>query len=153
MLHILAAIDFFANLKNPLVFAVEVNKHSDMEMFWQIFAQVVLALCLAAAIFVASHLLGQRGRPNALKDSPYECGIATKVEPIGPFSIKFYKVALLFIIFDVELAILLPWAFSFQEAMSSPIALTYLIGGITFIVLLSLGLVYEIAKGGLEWDK
>jgi len=124
-----------------------------MEMFWQIFAQVVLALFLAAAIFLSSHLLGQRGRPNKIKDTPYECGVATKAEPIGPFSIKFYKVALLFIIFDVELAILLPWAFSFQEALNTPLACTYLVGGITFIVLLSLGLIYEIAKGGLEWDK
>jgi len=125
----------------------------EISAFWQIFAQVVLALFLVAAIFISSHLLGQRGRPGKIKDTPYECGIQAKAEPVGPFSIKFYKVALLFIIFDVELAILLPWAFSFQDAMTTPNACVYFFGGLFFIVMLALGLFYELRKGGLDWEK
>ena len=124
----------------------------DSSIFWPVFAQVVLACLLAAAIFIVSHLLGQRGRPGKIKDTPYECGVAAKAEPIGPFSVKFYNVALLFILFDVELAILLPWVFSFQSASESQ-SFAYLLGGLTFIGLMTLGLIYELKKGGLNWEK
>ena len=112
-----------------------------------ILAQVFLAIGLAAMILIVSHLLGQRGRPGKIKDTPYECGIQSSVEPIGPFSVKFYRVALMFILFDVALVLLVPWALSFKETAEQT-----LIPGIILIGFLTLALFYVIRRGTLKWE-
>lgn len=116
-----------------------------------IIVQILLACGLAGAIFVVSHLLGQRGRPNKLKDSPYECGVESHVEPIGPFSVKFYRIAVLFILFDVALCFLIPWALSFKEA--AMLGIKTLLPAVMFVGFLSLALFYVIKRGALDWEK
>lgn len=121
--------------------------------FWQITIQILLAITMAGIILFVSHLFGQRGHPQKIKDTPYECGTRTQsiTTPIGPFSIKFYRVALLFIIFDVSLAFLLPWAFSFKDAIAT--GLSILVPGLVFIAILAISLAYHIKNGTLDWDK
>ncbi len=107
---------------------------------------VALATLFAAGSIVASALLGPR-RPTPEKLSPYECGM----EPVGtarqPFSVKFYLVAMLFIIFDMETIFLYPWAVVYTELKLFGLAAMG-----TFLLILLIGFVYVWKKGGLEWD-
>lgn len=107
---------------------------------------VVLAAAFAVGSIVASAILGPR-RPDPEKLSPYECGI----EPVGTarerFSVKFYLVAMLFIIFDMEIVFLYPWAVVFQQ-----LRLFGLVAMGSFLLVLLVGYFYVWKKGGLEWD-
>jgi NADH-quinone oxidoreductase subunit A len=86
--------------------------------------------------------------PNALKLSTYECGIEATGSSWIRFDMRFYTLALIFVIFDVEIAFLFPWAAVFRE-----LGIIALVEGVLFIVILALGLVYVWAKGDLDWTK
>ncbi len=107
---------------------------------------VGLAALFAGGSVVLSALLGPR-RPTSEKLSPYECG----VEPVGTardrFSVKFYLVAMLFIIFDMEIVFLYPWAVVYQQ-----LRVFGLVSMGTFLLILLVGFFYVWKKGGLEWD-
>nr|YP_007624932.1 NADH dehydrogenase subunit 3 [Tetraophasis szechenyii]ACR44437.1 NADH dehydrogenase subunit 3 [Tetraophasis szechenyii] len=104
------------------------------------------SLMLSAALTTLNFWLAQTA-PDTEKLSPYECGF----DPLGsarlPFSIRFFLVAILFLLFDLEIALLLPLPWAIQ--LQSPI--TTLIWTTTIIALLTLGLIYEWTQGGLEW--
>lgn len=113
--------------------------------------QGVLAAGIAAAIIGASHLFGQRARKNQIKDSAYECGVPTGGIVHSRFSVKFYVTVMLFILFDIEVVFLIPWAFIYREFLAQHISI---LGPILFFIgVLVLGLFYEIRKGALEWEK
>jgi NADH-quinone oxidoreductase subunit A len=113
--------------------------------------QAVLAASITAVIIAASHLLGQRARHTRIKDSAYECGIAGQGVVHTRFSVKFYVTALLFMLFDLEIVILLPWVFIYREFLHQHISV---LGPILFFIfVLTLGLVYEVRKGALEWER
>nr|UPI52501.1 NADH dehydrogenase subunit 3 [Rallus obsoletus yumanensis] len=107
---------------------------------------LILSLILSTALVTLNFWLTQTN-PDSEKLSPYECGF----DPLGsarlPFSIRFFLVAILFLLFDLEIALLLPlpWATQLQSPTTT-LTWTSLI-----IVLLTLGLIYEWAQGGLEW--
>ena len=107
---------------------------------------VVLATLFAAGNILLSSVLGPR-RPNPDKLSPYECGIV----PVGTarqrFSVSFYLVAMLFIIFDMEIVFLYPWAVVFHD-----LKVFGLMAMGTFLVILLVGYFYAWKKGGLEWE-
>jgi NADH-quinone oxidoreductase subunit A len=113
--------------------------------------QVLLAAGIAAVIIGASHFFGQRARKNKIQDSAYECGIDGGGLKPARFPVKFYLVALLFLLFDVEVIFLLPWAFIYREFLASQISILGPI--LVFLGLLSLGLVFEIKKGALDWER
>jgi NADH-quinone oxidoreductase subunit A len=119
--------------------------------FAPILIQLVLAVTLASVIIVASHLLGQRAVKNRIKDSAYECGIPSDGKTHTRFSVKFYVTAMLFILFDIEVIFLIPWAFVYRDflAQNLPVVLP----GLFFVGLLVLGLFYEVRKGALDWEK
>lgn len=113
--------------------------------------QAALAAVLAAAIIGASHLLGQRARRSRIKDTPYECGVPAEGPAHARFAVKFYLTALLFMLFDLEIVILVPWTFVYREFLAHRVAI---LGPILFFLgVLVLGLAYEIRKGALEWEK
>ncbi|MEM1117301.1 MAG: NADH-quinone oxidoreductase subunit A [Bacteroidota bacterium] len=121
--------------------------------FLPLFLMVLLALGLALTLLKIAEYLGPH-QPNAVKESPYESG----QDPVGTardrYSVKFYLVAMIFIVFDVELVFLYPWAVSFQTFLEAGggAALTALgIIGV-FIFILVVGLIYDVKKGGLDWD-
>lgn len=113
--------------------------------------QIVLAVGIGVAILVASHLFGQRAKGNYIKDAAYECGLPVSGKVHPRFSVKFYVVAMLFILFDIEVVFLIPWVLIFREFLA--VGLPILLPGLFFIFILTLGLVYEIRKGGLEWER
>jgi NADH-quinone oxidoreductase subunit A len=119
--------------------------------FAPILIQAVLAVSLAVVILVASHLLGQRSATNKIKDSAYECGIPVPSGGRWRFPVKFYLVALLFVLFDIEVVFLVPWAIVYREFLASGAAV--LAPGLFFAGVLALGLVYEVRKGALNWER
>ena len=113
--------------------------------------QAVLAAAITGGIIAASHLFGQRAKHSKIKDSAYECGIASEGLVHTRFSVKFFLTALLFMLFDLEVVILIPWTFIYREFLHADIAIFWPI--MFFIGVLVLGLYYEIKKGALEWEK
>lgn len=113
--------------------------------------QAVLAAAITGGVIGASHLLGQRFKKNRIKDTAYECGVPGEGLVHTRFSVKFYLTALLFMLFDLEVVILIPWTFIYREFLANHIAI---LGPILFFLgVLILGLVYEVRKGALEWEK
>jgi len=115
------------------------------QIYWPVFLQVVFAAMVAAAMLGASAILGKRGRTR-VTDTPYECGI----EPVGSarerFSVKFYLVAMIFILFDIETVFLYPWAVVYRE-----LRLFAFIEMLIFILLILSGFFYILKKGALDW--
>jgi NADH-quinone oxidoreductase subunit A len=101
---------------------------------------------LAAVILLASYLIA-RQRPDAEKLSPYECGFEPFEDTRGRFDVRFYLVAILFIIFDLEVAFLFPWAVSLGN-----IGLLGFWSMMIFLGVLTIGFIYEWKKGALEWE-
>ena len=113
--------------------------------------QALLAAGITGGIIAASHLFGQRVKHTKIKDSAYECGVPAEGIVHTRFSVKFYLTALLFMLFDLEVVILVPWTFIYREFLHNHIAI---LGPILFFIgVLVLGLIYEIKKGALEWEK
>jgi len=113
--------------------------------------QAVLAAGIAGAIIGASHLMGQRTKKNAIKDSAYECGIPAEGIVHSRFSVKFYVTVMLFILFDIEVVFLIPLSFIYRDFLANNI--TILSPILFFVGVLVLGLFYEVKKGALEWEK
>lgn len=113
--------------------------------------QVVLGLSLPAIILIVSHLFGQRAKGNYIKDKAYECGLPMEGKPHPRFAVKFYVTAMLFILFDIEVVFLVPWALVYREFLVAGIAITAATG--VFLGVLVLGLAYEFKRGALDWDK
>ncbi len=116
-----------------------------MGQYLPIIVLMALAIAFGGISFVASRLLAPR-RPSAAKEAPYECGIVPSREPPERFPVSFYIVAMLFIMFDIEIIFLYPYAVE-AGALGQfgfwAIAL--------FSVVFFLTFVYEVARGGLEW--
>ena len=116
-----------------------------------ILIQICLAAGVAGLVIGASHLVGQRAKKNAIKDTAYECGVKSDGLVHTRFSVKFYVTAMLFILFDIEVVFLIPWTFIYREFLSQHIAIFWPV--MFFIGVLVLGLFYEVKKGALQWEK
>ena len=118
-----------------------------VETYFPILLQILIAMAVAAGMIGASLLLGKRA-PNKVKDSPYECG----VQPVGSarerFSVKFYLVAMIFILFDVEVVFLYPWAVVYGELGWYGLLVMFL-----FFDLILWGYFYVWKKGVLNWSE
>ena len=113
--------------------------------------QIVLGLSIPAVILIASHAFGQRAKGNYIKDKAYECGLPMEGKPHPRFAVKFYVTAMLFILFDIEVVFLVPWALVYREFLAAGIAITAATA--VFLGVLVLGLAYEFKRGALEWEK
>jgi NADH-quinone oxidoreductase subunit A len=117
-----------------------------------ILIQVILATGVGVAILTVNRVFAQRVRTkNAIKDSAYECGVKSEGVIHTRFSVKFYVTAMLFILFDIEVVFLIPWAFIYRDFLANNISILSPI--LFFLFVLVLGLVYEVKKGALEWEK
>ena len=105
------------------------------------------AAALAAAAFLgASMLLGPK-KPNPAKDMPFECGNPPGPVPAGFVPLKFYRIAILFVLFDIEVVFFYPWVLVFDEQR-----LFYLLEMAVFVTILMVGFAYLWKVGALEWD-
>ncbi|WP_413511145.1 NADH-quinone oxidoreductase subunit A [Myroides odoratus] len=114
--------------------------------FIPILMQIALAAGFVSMTIWASSKLGPK-KHSKIKDSTWECGLESLGNARIPFNVKYFLVAILFVLFDVEVVFLYPWAMNFQELGWDGLAKM----GI-FLFLLLVGLLYEFKKKGLEWD-
>ncbi|MBM3868841.1 MAG: NADH-quinone oxidoreductase subunit A [Verrucomicrobia bacterium] len=122
-----------------------------LSTYLPVLVQVALGLSIPAIILAASHLFGQRAKGNYIKDKAYECGLPMEGKPHPRFAVKFYVTAMLFILFDIEVVFLVPWALVYREFLAAGIAITAATA--VFLGVLVLGLAYELKRGALEWEK
>ena len=121
------------------------------EVYFPVFLQAVIAMAVAAGMVGGGYLFGKRVR-NKAKDQPYECGIVPTGTARERFSVKFYLVAMLFILFDLEVVFMYPWAVVYREFIvqhGSSIFFSML----SFVGVLTVGYVYAIKKGALDWSR
>ena len=107
--------------------------------------QAALALVIASALVALSFLIGRKVK-NRVKDMPYECGIAPTGDARERFSVKFYLVAMLFILFDIEAIFLYPWAVVYKD-----LKMFAFIEMLAFVVLIMAGFFFVWKKGVLDW--
>jgi len=117
-----------------------------MSDYLPIFCLLVLATLFAGLSFAASSLLGPKKRTLA-KEAPYECGIVPTRQPAERFPVRFYLVAMIFIIFDIEIVFLYPWAVVYRRDLGS----FGLVEMVVFAVAVFVSFVYLISNGALDW--
>ena len=107
---------------------------------------MIVALSVGGAMILLGRVLGPH-RPDSAKNSPYECGFEAFEDSRMKFDVRYYLVAILFIIFDLEIAFLFPWAVALQE-----IGMPGFVAMMLFLGILVVGFIYEWKKGALEWE-
>src|SRR5258708_36144730 len=121
------------------------------QTWFPVLLQAVLAMVIAAALVTLSFVIGRKLK-NKVKDMPYECGIAPTGDAQHRFSVKFYLVAMLFILFDIEAIFLYPWAVIYRDLIKD-----YGMFGfwemLVYIAILLVGFFYIWKKGVLDWNK
>jgi NADH-quinone oxidoreductase subunit A len=116
------------------------------EMYFPVLLQVAIAMAIATLMLGLSFVLGKRVR-NRVKDMPYESGIVPTGDARHRFSVKFYLVGMLFILFDIEAIFLYPWAVVYRE-----LKMFAFVEMLIFIVLILCGFFYIWKKGALDWS-
>ncbi|NBP34710.1 MAG: NADH-quinone oxidoreductase subunit A [Betaproteobacteria bacterium] len=118
----------------------------DLSQYLPVILFILVGSLVGIGPIVLGKLLGP-SRPNAEKLSPYECGFDAFEDARIKFDVRYYLVAILFILFDLEIAFLFPWAAAYQE-----IGLVGFWSVMVFLGILVVGFVYEWKKGALDWD-
>ncbi|MBI4357267.1 MAG: NADH-quinone oxidoreductase subunit A [Gammaproteobacteria bacterium] len=117
-----------------------------LENYVPILFFILLSLAFGCVMVVAGRLLGPH-KPSPEKYSPYECGFPPFEDARMKFDVRFYLISILFIIFDLEIAFLFPWAVVFKQIEG-----TGIVAMVIFLALLVIGFIYEWRKGALEWE-
>jgi NADH-quinone oxidoreductase subunit A len=117
-----------------------------IETYLPIFAFLVIAIGMSGAMIGLSFVLGKQN-PDPEKLSAYECGFDPFTDARHKFDVRFYLVSILFIIFDLEIAFLFPWAISLGA-----IGIFGFVSMMVFLAVLTVGFIYEWRKGALEWE-
>jgi len=120
---------------------------SGLQAYAPLVLQLLIAAVLASLLVSLSSLIGWR-KPNRAKLQPYECGMEPTGDAREPFSVRFYLVAMVFILFDVEAIFLYPWAFVFRD-----LKLYGFVEMMLYIAILLVGYIYLWKKGALDWHK
>ena len=113
--------------------------------------QIIVAMVFAASALVVSILVGKTGKRTRAKDMAYECGMIPQGGVQPRFSVKFYLVAMLFILFDLEIVFMYPWAVVYKEMIAQSTLIFWSM--LSFISILMIGYVYALKKGALDWKK
>jgi len=122
-----------------------------------ILLQVVVAVGFAASALIVSVVLGKVGKRTLIKDTAYECGMLPEGPSQPRFSVKFYLVALLFVLFDIEIVFMYPWAVVYTRMLEAdaglpfPSNLMVLWSMLGFLTILTVGYLYALKKGVFDW--
>lgn len=128
------------------------SNYASMQAYIPVLLMGATAIAIACLVSLAPSLLGPR-RPRALKQDAYECGMPQGEGVDHRLPIHFYTVAVLFMIFDVELVFLYPWAAWFGSQVSREVRLYGFAAMAVFFLALVVGYLYELWRGGLEWER
>jgi NADH-quinone oxidoreductase subunit A len=123
-----------------------------LEKYLPLLFVFILGLIFAGAFLLLSFTFGPK-RPQAEKLEPYECGSPPTGDARHRFSVKFFIVAMIFLLFDVEVVFLFPWAVLLKEFKAMGMGLSILWPMVLFLLMLLLGLIYEWRRGALDWEK
>ncbi len=121
-----------------------------MAEFLPILLQVGIVLGFGVSTLLISVILGKSAKRNATKDTAYECGMVAEGGGQPRFSVKFYLVAMLFILFDIEVVFLYPWAVNYKELLHAH-GLAVFWSMACFLSIVTVGYVYVVKKGVLDW--
>jgi NADH-quinone oxidoreductase subunit A len=113
--------------------------------------QMIVAIGFAVSALLVSVAVGKTGKRTRAKDSAYECGMVPQGGGQPRFSVRFYLVAMLFILFDLEIVFMYPWAVVYKEAIAQSSLVLWSM--LSFISILMVGYVYALKKGALDWKK
>ncbi|MCD8535478.1 MAG: NADH-quinone oxidoreductase subunit A [Verrucomicrobia bacterium] len=113
-----------------------------------------VAFAFAVGNLILSVLAGKTGKRSKIKDTAYECGMLPEGSGSSRMSVKFYLVAMLFILFDIEVVFLYPWATVYKELLADPLTKDLIFGSmVSFLGILFVGYVYAVKKGAFDWNK
>ena len=118
----------------------------NIDQYLPVLLFILVGMGVGVVPLVLGYVLG-RNRPDAAKNSPYECGFEAFEDARMKFDVRYYLVAILFILFDLEIAFLLPWAVALRDVGGAGFAAVLI-----FLTVLVVGFVYEWKKGALDWD-
>lgn len=123
---------------------------SQLNEYIPVLMLIVLAVCFAFGMLFFSVLIGKKGRRSTIKDTAYECGMLPIGEGSTRLSVKFYLVAMLFILFDIEVVFLYPWAVVYRKMLADNAGAIF--GSmISFLVILFVGYIYALKKRAFDW--
>jgi NADH-quinone oxidoreductase subunit A len=122
---------------------------AELNDYLPVLLTIAIAAGLAGAFIVLSMVIGKKAKGSPVRDTPYECGMPIITDAHARFSVKFYLVAMLFILFDIEVVFLYPWAVVFTEL---PPVLVF-VEMLVFITILFAGWLFMVKKGVLRWEK
>ena len=123
-----------------------------LQQYLPVLILALVAVAASAGMLIGSAIMGKRGQRPPIKDTAYECGMIPIGSNSARFAVKFYLVAMLFILFDIEVVFLYPWAVVYKDMLTKN---PNLILGVmvTFIGVLAVGYVYIVRKGALDWRR
>jgi NADH-quinone oxidoreductase subunit A len=125
---------------------------SQLQQYLPVLMFLLLAVGFAGGTLVFSVVAGKVGRRTKVKDSPYECGMLPEGTGSSRMSVKFYLVALLFVLFDIEVVFMYPWAVTYKEMVRTDAALV--VGGmLSFMGILFAGYLYALKKKAFDWKR
>ena len=122
-----------------------------LQDYLPVLLQVIVAIGFAVSALLTSVLLGKSGRRTQAKDIAYECGMLPQGGGQPRFSVKFYLVAMLFILFDLEIVFMYPWAVVYKDMIAHSSLIFWSM--LSFISILMVGYVYALKKGALDWKR
>jgi len=125
-------------------------EQTQLNQYLPVLMLIVLAICFAFGMLILSVVLGKKGRRPGIKDTAYECRMLPIGEGSTRLSVKFYLVAMLFILFDIEVVFLYPWAVVYKQMLVTNA--TVIFGSmISFMVILFVGYIYALKKRAFDW--
>jgi NADH-quinone oxidoreductase subunit A len=116
-----------------------------------VFLQIIVVAIFAVSALLVSIVVGKRGKRTRAKDTAYECGMIPQGEQQPRFTVKFYVVAMLFILFDLEIVFMYPWAVVYRDTIKQGSTIFWSM--LSFIAILMVGYIYAIKKGALDFKK
>lgn len=122
-----------------------------LQSFAPVLLQLILAIGFAVLIMVISTVVGPK-KLNPIKNDAYECGVDYFADARGIFHVRFYLVAVLFVLFDVEAIFILPWAATFLHFKKAGLGLFIFLEMVVFMGVLVAGYIYILKKGALKWE-
>ena len=122
-----------------------------IDNYGAVLLQAIIVAGFAAVMLLTSALVGKAGKRSKIKDSAYECGMLPIGESQPRFSVKFYLVAMLFVLFDIEVVFLYPWAVVFKELVAQQPMVFW--SALSFILVLGVAYIYALKKGALQWNR
>jgi NADH-quinone oxidoreductase subunit A len=121
-----------------------------LESYLPVLFQIIIACGFAGVTLLISVLIGRAARRTKIKDSPYECGMLPLQEGQPRFSVKFYIVAMLFVLFDIEVVFLYPWAVIYKDYLAA-FGPGIFFTALSFVSILGVAFAYAWKKGVLDW--